>query len=146
MSEEMVMRSVYLRPSEDGGLRRLAFDHHVTKSDLIRSAISAKLKEWMNDPTQKAILRDLELGRRTPVAQAGATAAEVAAAPKKTTAPKKAAAKPEKAKPAKKAGSAGQGAKHAPTAVPKGGSVAVRGRTDRKSAVAEPRELALAGE
>lgn len=141
MSEEMVMRSVYLRPSEDGGLRRLAFDHHVTKSDLIRSAISAKLKEWMNDPTQKAILRDLELGRRTPVAQTGATAAEPAAAPKK------AAAKPEKAKPAKKAGSASQGAKRAPTptAVAKG-SVTVRGRTERKSAAVEPRELALAGE
>lgn len=69
MNEEMVMRSVYLRPSEDGRLRRLAFDHDVTKSDLIRSAISAKLQEWMADPSNEVLLRDLELGRRTPASQ-----------------------------------------------------------------------------
>jgi hypothetical protein len=66
MKEDMVMRSVYIRPSQDSRLRQLAFHHHVTKSDLIRSAISAKLDEWLADPTQEVLLRDLELGRRSP--------------------------------------------------------------------------------
>ena len=35
MVHEMILRSVYLRPSEDGQLRQLAHELNVTKSDLI---------------------------------------------------------------------------------------------------------------
>ena len=62
MADEMVMRSVYLRPRDDAELRQLAFREEVSKSDLIRSAIRAKLDEWWSDP--EALRRDLGLGRR----------------------------------------------------------------------------------
>lgn len=62
----MVMRSIYLAPLEDGQLRQLAHDLHVSKSDLIRSAIGAKLKEWLQDETDRSVLADLEFGLRDP--------------------------------------------------------------------------------
>ncbi|MDR6827694.1 Arc/MetJ-type ribon-helix-helix transcriptional regulator [Bosea sp. BE271] len=67
--EDMVMRSVYLRPSEDMKLRQLAHDlsmaHsvNVTKSDLIRSAISMKLQEWLESDKRELNIADL-VGRR----------------------------------------------------------------------------------
>jgi hypothetical protein len=65
MSEELVMRSVYLRPTEDSQLRQLAHEFKVTKSDLIRSAISVKLKEWLqSEGSVDLILHDLTFGRR----------------------------------------------------------------------------------
>ncbi|WP_076970135.1 hypothetical protein [Roseomonas mucosa] len=66
MPEDMVMRSVYLRPSEDTELRQLAFEEGVSKNDLIRSAVSAKLKEWRESNSKELLVRDLELGRRRP--------------------------------------------------------------------------------
>lgn len=71
MRDDMVMRSVYLRPDEDSALRQLAFEIQVTKSDLIRSAISAKLVDWLEGEDEDLIRRDLELGRRlTPAERA----------------------------------------------------------------------------
>lgn len=64
MVDDMVMRSVYLRPSEDSQLRDLAHKLNVTKSDLIRSAIGLKLVEWLRSNDSEQILRDIEHGRR----------------------------------------------------------------------------------
>lgn len=66
MVEDMVMRSVYLRPSEDAQLRQLAHELNVTKSDLIRSAISVRLRDWLQSNSKELILEDLNYGRRSP--------------------------------------------------------------------------------
>ncbi|HEV7290465.1 hypothetical protein [Sphingomonas sp.] len=58
------MRSVYLRPAEDAQLRQLAHELNVTKSDLIRSAISVKLLQWLRSNDRNEILKDVEHGRR----------------------------------------------------------------------------------
>ena len=63
MAEEMVMRSVYVRPSEDALLRELAFDLKVSKSELIRAAISLKLRDWLASDDEDIILKDVEFGR-----------------------------------------------------------------------------------
>ena len=65
MIEDMVMRSVYLRPTEDNQLRQLAHELKVSKSDLIRSAISVKLQEWLRSGGKELVMRDLKFGRRT---------------------------------------------------------------------------------
>lgn len=65
MAEDMVMRSIYLKPSDDTELRQLAHDKRVTKNDLIRSAIIAKLKEWRDANSDETLEADLALGRRT---------------------------------------------------------------------------------
>lgn len=62
--EDMVMRSVYLRPQQDGNLRQLAHELNVTKSDLIRAAIATKLVEWLSSKDSEAIRRDIEHGLR----------------------------------------------------------------------------------
>ncbi|MEC4593808.1 hypothetical protein VPG91_22600 [Nitrospirillum amazonense] len=81
MNEDLVMRSVYLRPSEDGQLRQLAHELNVTKSDLIRSAISVKLREWLLDSNStELVMRDLEFGKR------GSAAERVSRAPEATVA------------------------------------------------------------
>src|SRR3546814_13898364 len=64
MAEDMVMRSVYVRPGEDADLRQLAHDFNVTKSDLIRSAIRLKLKEWLADNSGQKLLADVSAGLR----------------------------------------------------------------------------------
>ena len=64
MADDMVMRSVYLRPNEDTELKRLAHTFDFTKSDLIRAAISLKLAEWRMDNSGEAFLRDVEAGLR----------------------------------------------------------------------------------
>ena len=64
MVDDMVMRSVYLRPDEDAGLRDLAHDLEVTKSDLIRSAISLKLAEWLASNDRQRLLDEVAFGRR----------------------------------------------------------------------------------
>jgi len=95
MVEDMVMRSVYLRPGEDSQLRQLAHELNVTKSDLIRSAISAKLRDWLDSNDDELVMRDLELGRRdTPTERVAKAAA--AAAPAQPV-------KPAPAKPVRKA-------------------------------------------
>ena len=60
MSDRLIMRSVYLRESEDVELRQIAYEINRTKSDLIRAAISNNLEVWrkLNDPD--AILRHVE--------------------------------------------------------------------------------------
>jgi hypothetical protein len=65
MPEDLVMRSVYLTLHDDTILRQIAHDHHVSKNELIRSAIAAKLEEWTASPV--ALDKDLELGRRSRV-------------------------------------------------------------------------------
>ena len=65
MVHEMVLRSVYLRPSEDSQLRQLAHKLNVTKSDLIRSAINVKLRDWLAPGDQTVLLEDLEHGKRS---------------------------------------------------------------------------------
>lgn len=59
MEDEMVMRSIYLRLSDDGRLRQIAHEMHLTKSDLIRTAVALKLAEWEGAGGQDAIRRDL---------------------------------------------------------------------------------------
>lgn len=87
MVDDFVMRSVYLRPSEDTQLRQLAHDLNVTKSDLIRSAISVKLREWLKSNSRELVSRDLESGRRE-VASTRATRAVVADATPESVADK----------------------------------------------------------
>ena len=101
MIDDMVMRSVYLRPAEDAQLRDLAHKLSVTKSDLIRSAISVKLVEWLQSNDADRILEEIAHGRRDEAAirsgrrgRRGVAAAPVTptaltkAVPKKTAAPK----------------------------------------------------------
>ena len=64
MSEDLVMRSLYLRPSEDAKLRQLALDLNVTKSDLIRAAVGLKLKEWLGDNSKTRAAMEVEAGLR----------------------------------------------------------------------------------
>jgi hypothetical protein len=65
MAEDQVMRSIYLKPCDDTELRQLARDKRVTKNDLIRSAIIAKLKEWREANGDETLEADLTLrGRR----------------------------------------------------------------------------------
>ena len=61
---DLVMRSVYLKPGEDSQLRQLAHELNVTKSDLIRSAIGVKLREWLDSNDRDLILKDLTFGVR----------------------------------------------------------------------------------
>jgi len=64
MAVEMVMRSVYLRPEDDTALKELAFSKNVSKNDLIRSAVAAKLQEWRKNNSDDGLKRDLALGQR----------------------------------------------------------------------------------
>jgi len=110
MAEDMVMRSVYVRPGEDADLRQLAHDFNVTKSDLIRSAIRLKLKEWLADNSGQKLLADVSAGlretnlqrevRQVKPAKIVAKAGEAAAAKVKRPLAAKAAAKPSKRKKA----------------------------------------------
>jgi hypothetical protein len=74
MADDMVMRSVYLRPRDDTELRQLAHEMQVSKNDLIRSAIQSKLEEWRDD--SDVLERDLRLGRRDSAARGQSTSAE----------------------------------------------------------------------
>lgn len=69
MADDMVMRSVYVRPLEDAQLRQLARTLDVSKSDLIRSAISLKLKDWLSDNSGESVRTDLKAGLRDTSAQ-----------------------------------------------------------------------------
>lgn len=52
------MRSIYLEPSVDARLRQLAFELKVTKSALIRAAVTGRLADWSKmDP--RAILAEI---------------------------------------------------------------------------------------
>jgi hypothetical protein len=42
----------------------LAHEKNVSKNDLIRSAVSSKLREWEQANNDEALEKDLELGRR----------------------------------------------------------------------------------
>lgn len=64
MAGEMVMRSVYLRPEDDTALKELAYKKNVSKNDLIRSAIAAKLEDWRKNNSDEVLKRDLALGQR----------------------------------------------------------------------------------
>lgn len=64
MTNDMVMRSVYLRPLQDNQLRQLAHTLDVTKSDLIRAAISSKLMEWLQSNDREKLLEEVALGLR----------------------------------------------------------------------------------
>ncbi len=57
--DDLVLRSAYLRLSDDMLLRKLAHDLNVTKSDLIRAAIHVKLEDWRSANDPDAVLRDL---------------------------------------------------------------------------------------
>src|SRR3546814_20485061 len=91
-------------------LRQLAHDFNVTKSDLIRSAIRLKLKEWLADNSGQKLLADVRAGLREtnlqrevrqvkpPKIAAAKTAAPAAKAKRALAA--KAAAKPSRRKKA----------------------------------------------
>ncbi len=64
MAGEMVMRSVYLRPEDDTALKELAYKKNVSKNDLIRSAVAAKLEDWRKNNSDEVLKRDLALGQR----------------------------------------------------------------------------------
>lgn len=61
---ELILRSVYLRPSEDAQLRQLAHEINATKSDLIRAAVTIKLREWLADESNASVIGDVIEGRR----------------------------------------------------------------------------------
>ncbi|MNW17906.1 Ribbon-helix-helix protein, copG family [compost metagenome] len=61
---DMVMRSIYLRPEEDGRLRQLAHELRVSKADLIRSAVASKLQEWTSQGGDAILELDLKTGKR----------------------------------------------------------------------------------
>ena len=63
MREDMVLRSVYLRPSDDNTLRRLAFELKVSKNELIRHAIASQLKEWSAINDVNRLKAELEKAR-----------------------------------------------------------------------------------
>jgi hypothetical protein len=50
--EEIAMRSLYMLLSEDEELRLIAARHNVSKSDLIRGAVSLQLKRLRPKPNQ----------------------------------------------------------------------------------------------
>lgn len=62
-NQDMVMRSIYLPPRQDSQLRQLAHDLKVTKSELIRSAIGVKLKDWLASNSNELVLSDLAFGK-----------------------------------------------------------------------------------
>jgi predicted transcriptional regulator len=64
--EDMVMRSVYLDPSDDGRLRQLAHETGATKRDLVSAAVAIKLEEWLSSEGRDKVLRDLGAGRNSP--------------------------------------------------------------------------------
>ncbi|MBO1329521.1 ribbon-helix-helix domain-containing protein [Acetobacter suratthaniensis] len=64
MSEVLVMRSVYLPAALDAELRQIAHDKGVSKSDLIRTAVALKAKEWRGDNTEKKLDNDVQAGLR----------------------------------------------------------------------------------
>ncbi|MBN8500705.1 MAG: hypothetical protein J0M19_06105 [Sphingomonadales bacterium] len=57
--DDLVLRSAYLRLSDDMQLRKLAHELSVTKSDLIRAAIHVKLEDWRSANDLDVVLRDL---------------------------------------------------------------------------------------
>jgi hypothetical protein len=59
----MVMRSVYLHPSDDGRLRQLAHETGAAKSDLMGAAVAIKLAEWLSSADRETVLRDLAAGQ-----------------------------------------------------------------------------------
>ena len=60
MVNELIMRSVYLTHKEDAALRQLALRLNVTKSDLIRTAVCAKIDEWFDLPDQTRKLKEYQ--------------------------------------------------------------------------------------
>lgn len=157
MANEMVMRSIYLRPEEDAALRQLAFEIEVTKSDLIRSAISAKLEQWLESDSTELVLKDVELGKRPSRAdRAKAARADAEKAPQRSDkAPVKASAKtappPNAPKPKAGGGDTQQGQRTASKKVTSsrlrnGGHQVGRtsGSVGSKTVAASQREAALA--
>lgn len=73
MADDLVMRSLYLGVKEDSDLRQLAHELRVSKSELMRSAISAKLEAWLAANSAELIMEDLEQIRqkRASVSQHG---------------------------------------------------------------------------
>jgi len=64
VDEQMVLRSVNLWSRDDSALRQFAFDQQVTKSDLIRAAIRAKLREWRGDNAGEILRNDLDAAKQ----------------------------------------------------------------------------------
>lgn len=102
MVNEMVLRSVYLRPFEDSQLRQLAHELNVTKSDLIRSAISVKLRDWLDAKDEQLIRSDVEHGKRNEAAIRSGRTRVTATKPTKPKDPP--ARSPDKKTPEAKAG------------------------------------------
>lgn len=63
MSDGMVMRSIWLRPEDDTRLKELAWKKNVSRNDLIRAAVAAKIEEWAT-LDDDLFLRDLELSKQ----------------------------------------------------------------------------------
>jgi hypothetical protein len=61
MNDELVMRSFYISVREDARLRKLAFELELSKSDLVRAAITQKLSKWDKKPDVSAIRDDNDL-------------------------------------------------------------------------------------
>ena len=56
------MRSVWLRPEDDTRLKELAWKKNVSRNDLIRAAVTAKIEEWAI--RDDVFLRDMELSKQ----------------------------------------------------------------------------------
>lgn len=63
MDDKLVLRSVNLWSRDDSALRQYAFEHEISKSDLIRAAVRAKLEEWRSDNSGEVLQGDLEAAK-----------------------------------------------------------------------------------
>jgi Arc/MetJ-type ribon-helix-helix transcriptional regulator len=62
--DDLILRSAYMRRTDDLLLRTLAHDLNVSKSDLIRAAIRLKLDDWRATENQDAVRKDIAVGLR----------------------------------------------------------------------------------
>lgn len=63
-NERTLLRSMYLRGSDDEKLKELASTQNFLKAELLRAAINLKLKEWEADESNELVHREVELARQ----------------------------------------------------------------------------------
>jgi hypothetical protein len=64
MEDELVLRSVNMWLKDDVVLRQMAFDHKMSKSDIIRAAIRSKLIAWREANSDDLLKLDVEAAKR----------------------------------------------------------------------------------
>ena len=59
--DDLVMRSINLTREQDDALREFSYRYKVSRNDVIRAAVAAKLTEW-EAGTDADFMRDLQYG------------------------------------------------------------------------------------